>query len=282
MNYKATILVIGSKGFIGSNICKYLQKKEINFIGVHREDCDLLNRIQTQNIFKRYRGKHVKIIFCASVVRRKDDSLDSKKKNIDMMKNFISAVKYLNISSFVYLSSIDVYKTTDSLLDESFPLESSSHYGNSKIKCENILQQNFGNENLCILRLPGIYGPNDKSQSVVGKLINLINEDKEISLTGKGNQLRDYLYVEDLSAIILKIILASTAGVFNLSSGNSTSINKIIKLISNYFEKKYSIKYLDNDSKELNLHISNRKFLDHFPEFKFTSIEEGIKKLSVQ
>lgn len=274
-------LVIGSKGFIGSNICKYLKEKDISFTGVQREDCDLLKVDQIKEFLDSYKHVSLNVIFCACVVRRKEDSHDSKRKNLKIVENFVEAVKPFDIASFVYLSSIDVYENIESILLETSTLNSLGNYGASKIECEKIVTKNFSDKILSILRLPGVYGENCKSQSVVGKFKHLVQSNEEVIISGEGSQLRDYLYVHDLPKAIHKIIYSSASGIFNLSSGKSLTIKKILNLISHYSKKQCIVKYKQERVKQVDINISNEKFLSQFPEFRFTSMEEGIKKITL-
>ena len=69
-----------------------------------------------------------------------------------------------------------------------------------------------------------------ESQSVVGKFKHLVQSNEEVIISGEGSQLRDYLYVHDLPKAIHKIIYSSASGIFNLSSGKSLTIKKILNL----------------------------------------------------
>jgi len=278
MKNKNIVILVGANGFIGSHIAKSLTENSIEFDVIGRKNCDLLNLDQVKLFLSHYMDKSLDIIFTSSIVRRREDTTSAKEKNILMVKNFIESSQDHAINSFIYFSSIDVYHNNGLLLDESSKLLPSNPYSVSKIDCENMLEEAFNHNFLTILRMPGIYGPGDKFNSIIGNFINSIKQDIPLNITNNGEQLRDYLYVGDVSKCVLNIIKEPTRELYNLSSGNSLKLISIIKLISKKLNKEVIIQPSSKDLLQKDLKISNSKFLDRFPNFSFTSMDLGIEK----
>ena len=278
MKNKNIVILVGANGFIGSHIAKSLTEHSIKFDVIGRKNCNLLNLNQVKFFLDHYKGKGLDIIFTSSIVRRKEDTISARKKNILMVKNFIESSIDHVINSFIYLSSIDVYENNGLLLDESSKLFPSNPYSGSKIDSENILQKAFEDNFLTILRMPGIYGLGDNFNSIIGNFIKSIKEDMPLNITNNGEQLRDYLYIDDVSRCVLNIITTPTKGLYNLSSGNSLKLISIIELISKKLNKEIIVQPSSKDSLQKDLKISNSKFLNRFPNFSFTSMELGIER----
>ena len=66
---------------------------------------------------------------------------------------------------------------------------------------------------------------------------------------------------------------------YNISSGKSTSVLKIVKIIERLLNKKANLVKKVNQYTNMNIMISNKKILDHLSNFKFTTIEEGIQTI---
>ena len=103
------VLIIGGKGFIGSTIARILNNNSISCFAIGRDECELLDYIDTAKYLRRFEKKSIFIIFTAAIRGDKDNSSKSMEKNIKMIRNFIRASRDLNIISLVFLSSIDVY-----------------------------------------------------------------------------------------------------------------------------------------------------------------------------
>jgi UDP-glucose 4-epimerase len=277
VNSDKIAIVIGGNGFIGSEVVSALKKNSISCVSVSRKDCNLLAFDEVKQYFLQYKTQNLDIIFTASIVRRKNDSESALENNILMIRNFIKATYSHQINSFIFLSSIDVYHNNNLSLNESTKLLPNKPYAASKLSSEIILKKAF-KDKLIILRLPGVYGKNDKNGSIIGKFTELIKNNTDLKLINKGLQYRDYLYVEDIPKVILSLLESTFSGTFNLSTGRSLRLVEIVKIISNALGKTPSISESVEDLSQVNIKISNKKFIDTFPNFSFTSMESGIKK----
>lgn len=277
MNNKKTVLVVGGAGFVGSQVAKTLKNNSIDYEVLSRKECDLLSLEEVEKCLLPYKSKNLDVLFTASILGRSQDPKTSLQDNILMVSNFIKSVSDHNINSFIYISSIDVYFNNGFKIDESSLLCPKNHYSISKICCEAMLKSIF-NDKLTILRLPGIYGINDGG-SIIEKFTNLIKNNEPLKLINKGSQFRDYLYVGDVSRAVLKLLKSPCSGVFNLSSGESLKLIQITSLISKELNQEALIeKSLSDSSSEVDIYISNKKFLNEYPDFSFTSMESGIKQ----
>ena len=72
---------------------------------------------------------------------------------------------------------------------------------------------------------------------------------KDISIYGDGNEVRDYLYESDLILTINKFIKEGNSGIYNISSGDPLSFTQIIESLKNYTNSNLTLK----PSKEPNL-----------------------------
>ena len=277
MNINKIAIIIGGNGFIGSEVVRALKKSSISCVSVSRKDCNLLALDEVKQYFLKYKAQNLDIIFTASIVRRKNDSESALENNILMIRNFIKATYSHQINSFIFLSSIDVYHNNNLSLNESTKLLPNKPYAASKLSSEIILKKAF-KDKLIILRLPGVYGINDKNGSIIGKFTESIKNNTDLKLSNKGLQYRDYLYVEDVAKVILSLLERPFSGIFNLSTGRSIRLVEIVKIISKALGQTPLIKESLEDVPLVNITVSNKKFLDAFPNFSFTSMESGIKK----
>ena len=83
-----------------------------------------------------------------------------------------------------------------------------------------------------------IYGPNQKNNRLVPHIVNSCLGGKKFKCTS-GKQKRDFLYVEDLNNLLIKIIKKKKikSGIYNVGRGKPITVKKIIEKI-NFLIKK--------------------------------------------
>lgn len=279
-NNDSIILIIGGSGFIGGAIVKYLLNnyKKNKILFPTRKECDLENKNSILSYTNPLKNEKLKVIFCASIVRKKNNTLLSMNKNIELVDNFINSLVINNLVSLIFMSSIDVYDTSmcKKFTEESLLLPS-SYYGLSKIYNEYSIKEKLKKTNTTILRLPGVYG--EDKNSLIDMFIDRIYCNTIIDLENEGKNLRDFLFIDDLCEVINELLINPTKEVFNVASGKSISVIKIIKHIEEALHKKANLKRKTNLYNNNDILISNKKIKKHFSNLKFTTIYDGIQKL---
>jgi GDP-L-fucose synthase len=119
-----------------------------------------------------------------------------------------------------------------------------------------------------------------KMHFMTALLKKIKTSDKTLNLLGTGKPLRQFMYAGDLARIIKKVIDNNIIGSFNVATSENLSINEMANISLNVLNKNLKIKYskpeLDGQFRK---DVSNEKLLNYIPDFKFTSFEEGIKKV---
>tara|TARA_B100001250_G_C19817322_1_gene799392 strand:+ start:13561 stop:14412 length:852 start_codon:yes stop_codon:yes gene_type:complete len=270
-------LLFGGSGFIGSNISNFFLSNSIRHKVIGKKECDLTKKAELSRLLDSFKDYELDILFTSSIVRKKEDTINSQISNTLMVQNLTELIHDLEIRSFIFFSSIDVYHQDTKEFNETSPTKNNSPYAISKLESEKILNEALADK-LTILRMPGVYGPNDNFNSVVGHLVRIITNKQIVKVTNNGMQTRDYLYVDDISRAVLSLLEKPCSGIFNLSSGNSIKLSEIIGIIANKLKVNPELEEIESDSKLNFINISNKKFLKNFPEFQFTSIDRGICK----
>ena len=115
---------------------------------------------------------------------------------------------------------------------------------------------------------------------ITALLKKIKTSDGELNLLGTGKPLRQFMYAGDLARVIKKVIDKDITDSFNVAPPYNKSINDMAINTLTYLKKDLKIKYsnpkLDGQRRK---DVSNEKMLNHIPGFKFTSFEEGIKKV---
>ena len=148
--------------------------------------------------------------------------------------------------------------------------------------------------NSIILRLANVYGPSlseskAEDRGILNKLTKMRFEGKNIQIYGDGNNLRDYVYIDDVvNAFLHASIINSAENIFNVASGVGTRIKRVFSLISSEVEKHTGASGVVENvdwPKGIN-EIEKRNFIGSMELLKSVSgwspsisLEEGIKFL---
>lgn len=228
-----TILLTGATGYLGSNILKALVNNNENKLIILKRsfsntfrikglvdkiDFYNLDEIDIEKVF--LENKIDLILHCATDYGRKDSNpLQIIEANLTLPIKLLELGRKYNVKSFI---------NTDTILDKRI-----NFYSLSKNQFKDWLQ-NYKNNLVCInVSLEHFYGPGDDKTKFVSYIIDsLIKEVEKIDLT-KGEQKRDFIYIEDVVSAFLKIInhslnLEKGFYEFQLGSENAITIKEFI------------------------------------------------------
>jgi GDP-L-fucose synthase len=215
--------------------------------------------------------------------------------NIRMNLNMLEAAHHQGVSKFIFISSNTVYPVNNFAMKESdakFKFFEKYHVVGwmkrfSEIICE-IYSKKIKNSMKTIVIRPGnLYGPHDKFDLEKAKVIpalitKVANRHNPINVWGNGEDLKDFLYIEDFCRILIKIINKKNIDfdIFNIASGKSITIKQVLKILIK-IENLKKIKILYDTSKPTMIPkrlINISKIKKEFKYKRFTAIKEGLKK----
>ena len=270
-------LIVGSRGFIGSNVYETFNKKYDNVIKISLSDSSLEKFFLINQ--KKHLGNKFIIIFCSSLRPLEINNRLKMIENLDLLLNFLKKLEKKYIKKFIFLSTVDVYKYyKKKLINEESKLAPKNYYSKSKLLSERFLTDFFINKNsLVILRLPGVSGKKDSFNSTVGLMIYKAQTKKYILLNNFGLELRDYVYIKDLNKFLKLLIDSKFYGMLNFVTGEQKKIIDIANIISQNFKSEI-INKKNNRKNSVNIRFNNYKLKKNFSNFKFTVIENAIKE----
>lgn len=278
MNKK--IIILGHTGLLGTKIYEKFKKKKKTVIGFSSKNCDFRN-IEDFSFKIRNSFKNSSIIYSAGRHRKYGSTRKLYHENILIIKNLIQLCKKNKPNKILFLSTVEVYKPHENeLISEKSNTRPINLYAKGKLLQEKLLSEYCKNNqiSLLILRLPGFYDPKDNNSSIVSKLIYCCLYDKIFLKRTSGKEQRDYLFTSDLVDIIYLLEKKKfKIDILNIAKGYSISLNQLINKVNFLFSKKIKFKKTKN-KKNFSLRFENYKLKQYIKNFKFISIEDGIKK----
>ena len=272
------IVVLGASGSIGRHVSLALKSNTSYAIReLNSQSCNLLDPTKTEEVFANISGDYT-LILLSSLNRTSGDPFYVFDANIKMARNLASALKRWQPKNIIYTSSACVYGRPPSevpLTEESNL--SPSNYGLSKYVTEVLLTNNLECP-ITVLRIPGTFGPLDNNQSVISKFVDKIKNDQILKIYGSGNQIRDFLFVNDLIKAFTFFIDNPVQEIFNLTSGDPRKINDIVYEIGRFLNKRPRLEYVHSlELNEFNIFFDLSKIKNQIKRLNLTPIQVALK-----
>jgi nucleoside-diphosphate-sugar epimerase len=177
------------------------------------------------------------------------DPLKYFENNVMGTAVLLEAMRGSGVKKIVFSSSATVYGEPKSLpIMEDAPLSAANPYAASKIAME-AMCQSFNKTDgfdVTILRYFNPYGPGENHDPETHAIPNFIKagiKQEAVPLYWKGQQVRDFIYVEDLAAAHIAVLNLTGYNVFNVGSDSGTKIIDVINILSDIFG--YTLKIED-------------------------------------
>ncbi|MFC2034448.1 SDR family oxidoreductase [Chloroflexota bacterium] len=301
------VVVTGGAGFIGSSLTKELVSRNydvtvIDDLSTGKTDNikellsegkvsfikdSILNLSLLQKLFQ-----SVDYVFhqaaIPSVPRSVDNPELSHEVNITGTLNVLLSARDNKVKKVIYASSSSVYGESQSLPKREDMLPGPlSPYAVTKLAGEyycQIFQHVYGLTTVC-LRYFNVYGPGQDPDSQYAAVVPLFIKSslggESLAIFGDGEQTRDFTFVKDVVDANIQAAESDATGLFNISRGESITLNKlaqlIIELVGNKVEPIHQEPRI-GDVKHSLADISKAKTFGYIPKYDLrTGLIETIK-----
>jgi ADP-L-glycero-D-manno-heptose 6-epimerase len=310
------ILVTGGAGFIGSRLVKALNENGIKDILIvdrlgetskwkNLRDLSFEDYIHADEFLTNdYEEIHanLKAIFhmgASSSTTVKDmDYLWNN--NFNYSKTLFEMARLQDLP-FIYASSAATYGDRENHFEDDHKtinqLKALNPYGFSKQVFDQwVLKQKHRPKIWYGLKFFNVYGPGEahkgEMQSLVRKAFFQIKDTNQVKLFKShredykdGEQLRDFVYVEDLARAMLELYSngpKNSSGIYNMGTGEARSFKDLVMATFKAKGIEAKIEYIPMPEQLKNQYqyftqANMQKFISLFPDFKFTSLEKGVE-----
>ena len=290
MKMEKSILITGGAGFIGSHVVRRFVTNYPNYRIVNAdkltyagnldnladieksgnyffEKVDIVDKKAVAALFEKYGFDGIVHLAAESHVDRSITSPDEF-----VHTNIVGTVNLLNAAMagwkndfsgklFYHISTDEVYGSLgkEGLFTEATPYDPKSPYSASKASSDHLVRaygHTFGIP-VVISNCSNNYGPNQFPEKLIPLAINNIKNNKPVPVYGKGENIRDWLYVEDHAAAIDIIFHRGKPGeTYNIGGNNEWKNIDLIRLLCRIMDKKLGRP--DGTSEKLITYVKDR------------------------
>ncbi|MCH9625259.1 MAG: hypothetical protein S4CHLAM123_04290 [Chlamydiales bacterium] len=257
--------VIGSTGYVGKHLVKYLHDQGVHCFTPSRNDPSLFSR------------KLGHVIYCAGYTADfRSKMLETVEAHVCHLRQIIACAKF---DSLLYLSSTRVYQRATCTNEDAFlsvnPQDPGDIYNLSKLMGESLCLS-IPRPNMRIVRLSNVYGPEMGPENFLGSLIYDAIEKKEILLKTSLASSKDYISIQDIPPMLVAIAKSGKEKIYNLASGHNTSNKQIVNVLNDMTGCKLT---LDSTPKEWHFPRIQIERIEREFDFKPASIDSSLRAL---
>lgn len=306
------IIVTGGAGFIGANFVKYMLKKypeykiicldALTYAGNMETLSDILDNPQfgfvkgniasQKDVFDLFERTRPDMVVNFAAESHVDRSIGNPRifleTNIIGTQVLMDACRKYGIKRYHQVSTDEVYgdlplDRPDLFFTEETPIHTSSPYSASKASADLLVLAYYRTFKLpvTISRCSNNYGPYQFPEKLIPLMITRALADEPLPVYGKGENIRDWLYVEDhCSAIDLIIHKGREGEVYNIGGHNERTNLEVVKAILGVLNKPESLITFvkDRPGHDMRYAIDPAKIHNELGWLPKTKFDDGIKQ----
>jgi UDP-glucose 4-epimerase len=297
------LIVTGASGFIGRNVL-LRAPRDWEIVAVARRSPGL------EAFVASHRLSHVRVLRCdltdAAAVRalaaetgradaalylaaNGDPAVSAERPRWDLESNTLATVTFLEhcpVDHLVYLSSGAVYDGSVGGVSPASAVSPRLPYAISKLASEHYVRFFSGHRHTprsyINVRFFGAYGPYEPARKITTRWLGaLAAGQREFTLRGNGENLIDFMYVDDAVDGMLRLVQTpGTSATVDFASGAPVSVNAVVEAMARALGVEVTIRHQGVTEEYIEFHSVDRAMRDRFGFAPSIAFDTGLRRLA--
>lgn len=296
------VLVTGASGFIGHNVLlraprswrvtavyhhtpgldAFVERHGLTNVRVVR--CDLTSPASVAELA---RGG-ASFDACLYLAANGDPAKSADRPAWDLTLNtlgLVTLLEHVRVGHFVYVSSGAVYDGLSGAVTPDTPVAPLLPYAISKLASEHYLRAFAGRRktvgSYVNVRFFGAYGPYEPDRKITTKWIRAVmNGQREFTLRGNGENLIDFMYVDDaVNGFLTLTASPGFSGTVDFASGCPVSVNAVVQTMAKVLGVDVTVRHEGHTEEYIQFHTVDQTMRERFGVKPSISFEDGVRKL---
>jgi UDP-glucose 4-epimerase len=288
-------LVTGGSGFLGRAVAREFMRSGIEVVALVRETgtldfdvhdticVDLCDEVSSNEAIG---ARRFDIVVDAAALIMKSPNVNLRGQdyfdNVLMTRNLLRTLNDKPPAYFGKISTLDVYSLNDnhSAITEETKVAPQNHYSLSKHISELLCFRWAEDQSvpLGLMRSTQLFGPGDPSQKFIPSAIRGAREQGKIIIAGDGSDRRDYLFVDDAARMVVGCATKQVAGVVNLASGKSRSLNEVAATLQEISGRQISVEHRQRKKPKVDCAFDITNLVNALGRLELTAFFSALKQ----
>jgi UDP-glucose 4-epimerase len=276
--YPGPVVVLGHTGFIGRPLTTLLRDAGAAVHGFSSAELNLRDPAAFC-ILDDLTGPDTTLFVCAALTPDRGASIATCVDHIGMTANLAQYLSDRELRKCVQVSSDAVYPLIDEPVTEDTPVAPSGAYPLAKYTSERLMEMALSPRGipLLIVRPTGVFGPGDTHNSYgPNRFIRTLVNDRSVRLFGQGEELRDHMFLDDLTKILAELGASDVTGTLNIATGESRSFGSIVESLRAVAPTEFEVVNAPRSGAVTHREFDIRRLRAALPDLQFTPFEVAL------
>jgi len=282
------IVLLGDTGYIGSRVAAAFKAAAPHLPVVGRSAPNLdLTAPDAASALQAILDGDCALVVCAAIKKQLGDTLEIFQQNLAIVSNVCRALEACPVRRIIFFSSAAVYgeDVQHGVIDESTAVQPTSLYGIGKFTAERLLARTAAEKRLSLLMLrPAlVYGPREPGYYYgPSGFLRKTLAGAPITLWGDGEELREFLFIDDIVALTTELTFGDTTGVLNLVSGTSYTYAQALATVRTVTGTQPAVTSRPRTKDKVDHHFDPTRLVKACPGFTFRSLDDGLRRVTAE
>ena len=276
----ARVVLLGARGFVATNLHRHLGTVGIPALAVSSSEVDLTSPSSVAALASLLREDDA-VVFVSALTPDRGKDIATLMRNLQMGQHVAGALAARPVAHVVNVGSDAVYDDNANPVRETSAAQPGSFHGTMHYARERMLVETLrgGQVPLALLRPSLLYGAGDTHNGYgPNRFVRTAVAERTIALFGGGEEQRDHVFIDDVSALIQLVLAHRSVGTLNIATGEARSFRAVADEVAGICGPGVAVVASPRANPITHRHFDTSALIAAFPPFRFTPLGTGLRR----